>query len=367
MSEATRKAADASVILLAVLATLAVLSLGRPVFVPLALSVVLAAALFPLVRRLERLRVPTTAGAVIVVIGALVVVGLVGLALEEPIRDLAAEVPKSIATARPKVDAIRARMAGLMGSGRPAPRPAADSARAGQQDSVARRRGPRGGAPSSPPSTAAADGAATRALGITTSLLAEAVEEILLVFFLLAAGRGWMDKLARMAHSPTGSRRWPEIAGEMRDVVGRYLYVTLLINIGQAIVIGLAAWAVGMPTPPLWAMLTFVAEWVPYLGGLTMIALLLVAGLADSGSVAHALLMPGIYLVVTTLQNNLVSPIAYGRGLRLNPTSILVAVMLFFFMWGVAGAFLAVPIFAALRVLASRVPALEPLNIALEE
>jgi predicted PurR-regulated permease PerM len=176
-----------------------------------------------------------------------------------------------------------------------------------------------------------------------------------------------MEKLVRMAHSSAERRRWPDVAGEMRDVVARYLLVTLLINVGQAVVIGLAAWAVGMPTPALWAALTFVAEWVPYLGGLTVIALLLVAQLATSQSLVHALLMPGIYLVVTTLQNNLVSPIAYGRGLRLNPTAILVAVMLFYFMWGVAGAFLAVPIVAALRVLASRVPPLEPLSIALEE
>ena len=193
------------------------------------------------------------------------------------------------------------------------------------------------------------------------------VEEILLVFFLLAAGRAWTEKLARMANSSAARQRWPDIAGEMRDVVARYLLVNLLINLGQAIVIGLAAWAVGMPTPALWGALTFIAEWVPYLGGLTMIALLLIAGLAGSQGVAHALVMPAIYLVVTTLQNNLVSPIAYGRGLRLNPTAILVAVMLFYFMWGVAGAFLAVPIAAALRVLASRVTQLEPLSIALAE
>jgi predicted PurR-regulated permease PerM len=175
-----------------------------------------------------------------------------------------------------------------------------------------------------------------------------------------------MDKLARMARSPADARRWPDIAGEMRDVVARYLFVTLLINVGQATVIGLAVWALGMPTPLLWAVLTFVAEWVPYLGGLTMIALLLVAGLAGSQSLGHALLAPGIYLVVTTLQNNLVSPLAYGRGLRLNPTVILASVMLFYLLWGVAGAFLAVPIVAAIHVLASRVPALEPLSIALE-
>jgi predicted PurR-regulated permease PerM len=363
MSETRSRAADAGIIVLAVLTTMVVLTLARDVVIPVALSIVLAAVLFPLVRRLERWRIPTTAGAVLVVVGALVVVGLVGLALEQPVRDLVAQVPQSIAKARPKIEEIRTRITSITGSGRATQRP--DTTRTAQpQSSAPQQAPPRGGQSSSP---SGLGNAATQALGITTSLLAEMVEEILLVFFLLAAGRAWTEKLARMAHSSAERRRWPDIAGEMRDVVARYLLVTLLINTGQAIVIGLAAWAVGMPTPALWAALTFIVEWVPYLGGLTLILLLLVAGLAASQSFVHALIMPSIYLVVTTLQNNLVSPIAYGRGLRLNPTAILVAVMLFYFMWGVAGAFLAVPIVAALRVLASRVSPLEPLSIALAE
>jgi predicted PurR-regulated permease PerM len=94
--------------------------------------------------------------------------------------------------------------------------------------------------------------------------------------------------------------------------------------------------------------------------------LLVIAGLAANQSFAHALWAPLIYLIVTTLQNNLVSPVAYGRGLRLNPTVILFAVMFWFMLWGVAGAFLAVPIIASLRVLARRLPALEPVGILLE-
>jgi predicted PurR-regulated permease PerM len=203
--------------------------------------------------------------------------------------------------------------------------------------------------------------------GVTSSLLTELVEETLLVFFLLAAGDRWMTKLRRMARTPHQARLWPEIAEEMHAVVSRYLFVTLLINVGQAVVIGLAVWAIGISNPILWGCLTFVAEWVPYLGGLVMVVLLLLAGLAGGNGFAHALIAPLVYLGVTTLQNNLVSPLAYGRGLRLNPTAILLAVMLWGFLWGIAGAFLAVPIMASLRVLGSRVPSLEPLAIALEE
>jgi len=62
-----------------------------------------------------------------------------------------------------------------------------------------------------------------------------------------------------------------------------------------------------------------------------------------------------------------VSPALYGRGLRLNPAAILVAVMFWYALWGVAGAFLAVPILAAMRILASHVEGLRGVAVFLEE
>lgn len=376
-SQGRRRAAESAVIVLALLASVAALAFGRDVFIPFALALVVATVLRPLVQRLERLRLPTPAAAVIVVLGLLAILGGVGAAIERPLQTMAAQVPASIGVARQKLDVVTARIRSLGGTAQRSPGSAAP-----QPDSAAARRPPAaqgtgaqpagqpGSPPDSQPGPSAAPGPAAalgRVFGVTTSLLAEIVEEVLLVFFLLAAGRQWMAKLGRITASPGRERLWPSIAGEMHDVVARYLVVTTLINLGQAAVIALALWAIGIKSPLLWGALTFVAEFVPYLGGIVMIGLLLVAGLSTNQGFAHAILAPGIYLVVTTLQNNLVSPLAYGRGLRLNPTMILLGVMFWWAVWGVAGAFLAVPILASLRVLGSRLPALEPLAILLEE
>ena len=153
----------------------------------------------------------------------------------------------------------------------------------------------------------------------------------------------------------------------MRAVVARYVGVTVGINIGQGLVVGLTMWALGLPSPALWGVLTAVFELVPYLGGFVMVALLTLAGLASGGSVGHALLAPAAYLLISTLQNNLVSPTLYGRGLSLNPAAILVSVMFWYALWGVAGALLAVPILAAARVLSTHVDALRPMGVFLEE
>lgn len=75
----------------------------------------------------------------------------------------------------------------------------------------------------------------------------------------------------------------------------------------------------------------------------------------------------GAYLLITTLQNNLLSPAAYGRSLRLNPTAILAGVMFWGLVWGIAGVFLAVPLLAAMRVVAERRDALAPVAVFLAD
>jgi predicted PurR-regulated permease PerM len=355
VGDGRRRAAEAAVIVLATFSALAVLWVCRELFVPLAISIVVATVLRPLVRRLERLRFPAPAAAATVVIATILLVAAVLVGLEEPLRDLSREVPRNVVVVRGKVDSFVARVRGVTVA--PARATSTGTASPPPGDSTSQ-----GGAPPPPPV-----GIVGRAFSLTTSLLAEIVEEILLVFFLLAAGDQWLRKLSRIARSPERAERWRAIAGEMHDVVARYLAVTLLINLGQAVIIGLALWALGVPSPALWGALTFVAEFIPYLGGMAMIGLLLLVGLSGPQGVLHALVPPAIYLVVTTLQNNLVSPIAYGRGLRLNPTMILVGVMFWWMAWGVAGAFLAVPILASLRVLGARRSSLAPMAVLLEE
>jgi predicted PurR-regulated permease PerM len=130
--------------------------------------------------------------------------------------------------------------------------------------------------------------------------------------------------------------------------------VTALINLGQGIVVALTMWLIGLPNPPLWGGLTFVFEFLPYIGALFMVIALSVTGLATFDSVGHVVLAPAAYIIISTVQNNAVSPFAYGSGLKLNPLAVLLAVLVGWFLWGVAGAFVAVPALAAIRIFAER-------------
>jgi predicted PurR-regulated permease PerM len=93
-----------------------------------------------------------------------------------------------------------------------------------------------------------------------------------------------------------------------------------------------------------------------------MVGLLAIVAFTTFEGLGHALAVPGSYLAITTLQNNLVSPLVYGQRLRLNPVAVFIGVLFWWTLWGVPGAFLAVPVIATAKVLGDHLPRLRPLG-----
>jgi predicted PurR-regulated permease PerM len=125
-------------------------------------------------------------------------------------------------------------------------------------------------------------------------------------------------------------------------------------------------WALGMPAPALWAVLAFGLEFIPYVGGAVLVTLLSISAIATFDSFGHAILVPVAYLIISLLQNNVASPIFYGNRLKLNAVAVLIAVLFWGFVWGAVGAFLAVPLLAATKVLCDHLESLGPLGKFLE-
>jgi predicted PurR-regulated permease PerM len=389
----------AAVVLIAVAVTFAGLYIGREVFIPLGLALVFTALLRPVVRALEKVRVPTGLAATVVVLGMIAALVGVGIAVSAPVQSWSRQVPASMKKAQEKLRGLIHSIdpSAVMGGGaqgqpahgqstnsppaaqqtpatHPAPAAASGSAQqpatasaqpSGTSGETSQEKGGSGGGQGLPSSTVS--GVAARAFGITTSLLTGLLEVLLLTWFLLASGDMFVRKLVNVMPHVTEKKRAVSVVHETEQVVSRYLVVTLLINLGQGAAVGLAMWGLGMPSPVLWGMMTVLLEFIPYLGGLTMVLLLSLIGLASFDTAGRALLAPGAYLLITTLQNNLVSPFAYGSRLKLNPVAVMLGVMVWYALWGVPGAFLAVPIVATAKVMADRVPGLHALGEFLGE
>ncbi|MFN2571160.1 MAG: AI-2E family transporter, partial [Gemmatimonadales bacterium] len=204
-------------------------------------------------------------------------------------------------------------------------------------------------------------------LGQGTLLVTTFFEVMLLLYLMLAAGDTLFRKLMKVVPGPNDKRTAKDVLHETESIVARYIVVTALINAGQGVAVALAMWAIGMPDPWMWGILTFVLEFIPYLGGALNVALLLITAFSTFSTTGQILLPPALYLIITTLQNNVVSPYAYGGRLKLSPVAVMVCVMFWFFLWGIPGVFLAIPIAATLKVLGDQVPRLAPLGVLLGE
>lgn len=329
----------------------AALYFGRAVFVPLGLAIVFTALLRPLVRRMEG-RIPTWLAATVMMLGTIALLAGAGVAVSTPVQSWLHDAPQELQRAKERIGRVIPLSRTITGGG-------AASKPSGGQD------GQQGAAESKVPGSGG--GVAEKVFGMTTGLLTGLLEVLLLTWFLLASGDLFVRKLVHVLPLFSEKKRAVEVVHEAESVVAHYMLVSLLMYIVQGTMVAIAAWLVGLPTPVLWGALTVLLEFIPYLGGALMIILTTLVGLATLDSVGMALVTPGAYLAVSTIQNNLASPFLYGNRLKLNPVAVLVGVMVWYAMWGVPGAFLAVPIVATTKVIADRVSGLNALGEFLGE
>ena len=347
-ADGRERSISTSVAILAVVAAGAALFVAQEIFIPIALGLLFTALFRPIVHALAEARVPVPLTATLVVLGCLGALGVGIFFLSRPVRTWVSEAPQTLSAARGKLEKLR--------------RPIKQVSQAVQQAQEQVTGEPKSGEGKPGGKAQAAAPAATgggippfvgRVFATTAGILGTLLQTVVIVFLVLATGDLFNRKLALMLPRPVSGTR-EQVIEQAESVVRRYLVVTALINLGQGILVALAMWAMGIPTPPLWGVLTFVCEFLPYIGALFMVVALAVTGLATFDSIGHVLLAPVTYIVISTIQNNAVSPFAYGSGLKLNPLAVLLSVLIGWFLWGVAGAFVAVPALAAVRIFAER-------------
>ncbi len=133
----------------------------------------------------------------------------------------------------------------------------------------------------------------------------------------------------------------------MRDIernLAGYLTVVTIINAALGTIIAVGVWLIGYPNPVIFGVLAALLNYVPYVGPGIMVIALFGVGLVSFPSIAHAVIAPIGFIVLTTMEGHLVTPTIVGRRLTLNPLLVLLALAFWTWMWGPFGAFLAVPL-----------------------
>jgi predicted PurR-regulated permease PerM len=325
--------------ILAFIASCAALYFGREVLVPIAFAVLLQALFRPIVRVLEKLRLPTTVGAAVVVLTLLALLTVAGISLAGPIQRWVKNIPEQFQAAQSKFEKYRKPLQQINSV-------ATQIEHAAQSPTTA----------PAAPSASAATGPSLllRMMGGTTQIFAKLAEVLLLLFLLLSTGDLFLQKLVKVIPLWRDKKDAIQIVQESQSVVMHYILLNAIVMACQGVVVSLVLWAMGMPSPWLWGIFSFLLELIPYIGAAAMIILLAIASFATFDGIGHILLIPASYLVITTIQSSVISPFAYGKRLKLNPVAVFVGVLFWFFLWGVPGAYLAVPIIALIKIIADR-------------
>lgn len=185
----------------------------------------------------------------------------------------------------------------------------------------------------------------------TPVLVLEALLTLLMSFFMIEARVRMRRRLLHSPAHPESGLKAARMLREVQDLVGSYMATVGLINLGVGIVVGLGAWALGLEAPVMWGVLAALLNFLPYLGPLAMMLALALVGLATRDTLLAGLLPMSFYIGLHVVEANLVTPAVLGRRFTLNPVLILVAISYFYWIWGVIGALLAMPILLILTAM----------------
>ena len=315
-----RRRASTAVIVLAVLAVGYTMWAAQEVLLPILLAMFFALIGNPIIRALRRAYIPTVLGALLLVVGGLAAAGALGYQLIEPAAEWVRQAPRAMGEIVPKLRELT--------------KPVDDASDAAEN--IARvASGEDKGPPVQVVRTQVDDPYA--ALTATPMMIAS----------VLAVGQQ--------------KRLTVEIMHSIEVEISRYVLTITVINVVVGMVFAGILFLLKVPLQEalLWGTMAALLNFAPYVGPLIGILMMLVMGFVAFDELWMSLLPAGIYLVLHTLEGQILTPVILGRRMRISPLILILALMLFGWMWGIVGLLLAVPLLVCMKIVLSRIEGLE--------
>ncbi|MEJ3652854.1 AI-2E family transporter [Actinomycetes bacterium KLBMP 9759] len=181
------------------------------------------------------------------------------------------------------------------------------------------------------------------ASGVVTALLT-----IVLAFLFVKDGPRFLPWVHGVAGDGAGGHI-SEVLRRVWKTLGGFIRTQAVVSLVDAVLIGIGLVVVGVPLALPLAVLTFIGGFVPIVGALVAGALAVLVALVSNGFTAAVIVLV-IILVVQQLEGNVLQPILQARSLGLHAAVVLLAVTAGSTLYGIAGAFLSVPVAAAAAV-----------------
>jgi predicted PurR-regulated permease PerM len=321
------------------------LYVARSVFMPIVLALLMSFLLAPLVSGLARLHLPTSLGAAIVLLAILAVVSYGAYWLSGPAAGWMEQIPQSFERLETKFRTMKESVAEI--------------SQATQQVETLAKGGQEQGPPvveiKRPPLIGTI-------LNQTLEAGAAIVVTIILLYFLLASGNLFLQKLVRVLPRFQDKRIAVTIVRQIQKDISLYLLTVTMINAGLGVAVGTAMYGLGMPNPILWGVMAGCFNFIPYLGAIASAIVLTLVASVTFDQLGHILLVPVVFIVLNELEGMIVTPAVVGKRLSLNPVAIFIWLLLWGWLWGIPGTLLAVPLLAVIKIICDNITALAPIG-----
>ncbi len=346
---------------------LALLYFAREVLVPITLAFILSLLIAPLVRALRRVGMGQTLSVLAVVLGLALSFGAIAAVIGSQLFHMAGSLPKYERTLEYKletlnnltlrrVNALTAQASRVLNKNAASPPPTSL-----QPDAVA---------PQTPIPVELHEAPANplqvvqRVLGSIWVPIETAGIVLVVLVFVLLEQEALRDRFIRIAGG-TDIRLTTLVINDAGARLSRFFVSQFAVNFAVGILIWLGLSVIGLPHPMVWAALTTLLRFVPYVGvWIAALCSALLAAAVDAGW-GMGLATLGLFVLVELIAAQLVEPQLYGHTTGLSPLSVIIAAIFWSWLWGPIGLIVSTPLTLCLLVAGRHVKALSLLDILL--
>ena len=335
--------AQAAMILVGLVTFIFALQAGEYILSPIALGIVIGLMLGPVALLLERRGLPSGLSAFIVVALFIAILVAFALVIAAPLSVWSGRIPQiweqlqaQLSQLKQPIEAIRAAREELRGI----------AGGSGVTISVDN------GSP--------VESVAT----LAPAVIAQILIFLASLYFFVATRHETRAAILKLCFSRRLRWRTAHIFRDVETFVSRYLLSITVINVSEGVAVGTGLYLVGVQSALLWGALAAVANFIIFLGPLSMTILLFGVGLTEFETFGGALVPPLVYQSINLVEQQFVTPMVIGRTMTLNPFVVVLALIFWIWLWGPLGGFIAIPalliVYAVVRNIVPGADWLEP-------
>ncbi len=208
---------------------------------------------------------------------------------------------------------------------------------------------------------------------IITSLLQNGIGEaftfagntflVLLFMLFILASSGELVVKVRKAYPAHIAERINAVTDNISQQVRQYLIAKTLVSAGTGLLIFLALWILGVDYPVFWGFLAFLLNYIPNIGSFVAVILPFGFALLQFDTLTFPIIAALVMWLIQMVMGNIVDPRLMAFSLNLSPVLVIVSLIFWGWLWGVAGMILAVPLTATIKIFFENIDGLRPIAV----